>query len=151
MYSRIKAGFRFVKGRVQMDVSALILCGLLFAGAAEAQTVEASRKQSAPAPTSASADIVPLPSIKTLTTAQAAGKKIFVQKCSVCHLPALPSYTAYGPLLDNNLITERGEEATRQQIERGSARMPGFQYALSATEIGRIVEYLKTLKFAKND
>jgi mono/diheme cytochrome c family protein len=134
-----------------MYVPALILCVLLFAGVSGAQTVDASKQQSAPASTRSTSDIVPLPSIKTLTATQAAGKKLFVQKCSVCHLPALPSYTTYGPLLGNNLISEHGEEATRQQIERGSARMPGFQYSLSAAEIAQIVEYLKTLKFAKND
>lgn len=134
-----------------MDVLALMLCGLLFAGVAEAQTTEASKKQSAPVATRSTADIVPLPSIKSLTTAQAAGKKLFVQKCSVCHLPALPSYTAYGPLLDKTLVSDRGEEATRQQIQFGSARMPGFQYSLTAAEIEQIVEYVKTLYFAKNN
>jgi mono/diheme cytochrome c family protein len=96
-------------------------------------------------------DIVPLPSIKTLTTAQAAGKKLFVQKCSVCHLPALPSYTAYGPLLDNNVVADRGEDAVREQIKGGSPRMPGFQYALSSAEIEQIVGYLKTLDLVKKD
>jgi mono/diheme cytochrome c family protein len=134
-----------------MDVPALMLCGLLLSGVARAQTTEASKKQSAPVSTRSTADIVPLPSIKTLTTAQAAGKKLFVQKCSVCHLPALPSYTAYGPLLDHNLVSVRGEQATRQQIQFGSARMPGFQYTLTAAEIEQIVEYVKTLNFAKNN
>ena len=133
-----------------MNVLALLLCGLLFAGVAQAQTAESSKKQSAPASTRSTGDIVPLPSIKTLTTAQAAGKKLFVQKCSVCHLPALPSYTAYGPLLDT-AVADRGEESVREQIERGSAKMPGFQYQLSSAEIEQIVGYLKTLDLAKKD
>jgi len=95
------------------------------------------------------ADIVPLPSIKALNASQAAGKKLFVQRCSVCHLPALPSYTAYGPLLDKNLVEERGEETIRMQIMQGSARMPGFQFTLSPAEIDNIVNYLKTLDLAK--
>ena len=134
-----------------MNVLALLLCGLLFAGVAQAQTAESSKKQSASASTRSTGDIVPLPSIKTLTTAQAAGKKLFVQKCSVCHLPALPSYTAYGPLLDNNVVSDRGEESVREQIERGSAKMPGFQYELSSVEIEQIVGYLKTLDLANRD
>jgi mono/diheme cytochrome c family protein len=132
-----------------MSVLALLLCGLMFAGIAQAQTAEPSKKQSASASTRSTSDIVPLPSIKTLTTVQAAGKKLFVQKCSVCHLPALPSYTAYGPLLDNNVIADRGEESVREQIERGSAKMPGFQYQLSPVEIEGIVGYLKILDLAK--
>jgi mono/diheme cytochrome c family protein len=134
-----------------MNVLALLLCGLLFAGVAQAQTAESSKKQGAPASTRSTGDIVPLPSIKTLTTAQAAGKKLFVQKCSVCHLPALPSYTAYGPLLDNNVVSDRGEDAVREQIKGGSARMPGFQYELSSVEIEQIVGYLKTLDLANRD
>jgi mono/diheme cytochrome c family protein len=140
-----------VKGTKLIGAVALMLCGLVLAGVAEARTTEASKKQNVPVSTRPTADIVPLPSIKSLTTAQAAGKKLFVQKCSVCHLPALPSYTAYGPLLDHDLVSVRGEEATRQQIQFGSARMPGFQYSLTAAEIGQIVEYLKTLHFSKNN
>jgi len=134
-----------------MKVLALLLCGLLFAGVAQAQTAESSKKQSSPASTRSMGDLVPLPSIKTLTAAQAAGKKLFVQKCSVCHLPALPSYTAYGPLLDNNVLADRGEESVREQIERGSAKMPGFQYQLTLVEIEEIVGYLKTMDLAKKD
>ena len=132
-----------------MNVLALIFCGLMFAGVAQAQTTESPKSQSAPASTRTAADIVPLPSIKTLTTAQAAGKKLFVQRCSVCHLPALPSYTAYGPLLDSNVVADRGEDSVREQIERGSAKMPGFQYTLSSVEVEQIVGYLKTLELAK--
>ncbi len=134
-----------------MNVLALLLYGLMFAGIAQAQTAESSKKPSSPASTRSTGDIVPLPSIKTLTTAQAAGKKLYVQKCSVCHLPALPSYTAYGPLLDNNVVADRGEEAVREQIERGSAKMPGFQYQLTLVEIEEIVGYLKTMDLAKKD
>jgi mono/diheme cytochrome c family protein len=134
-----------------MDVLALVLCALLSVGVAEAQTAQPSKSQSAPASTRTTSDIVPLPSIKSLTSAQAAGKKLFVQKCSVCHLPPLPSYTAYGPLLDNNVVADRGEDAVREQIKGGSARMPGFQYTLSSAEIEQIVGYLKTLDLVKRD
>jgi mono/diheme cytochrome c family protein len=134
-----------------MDVLALVLCALLSVAVAEAQTAESSKSQSAPASTRSTRDIVPLPSIKSLTSTQAAGKKLFVQKCSVCHLPALPSYTAYGPLLDNNVVADRGEDAVREQIKGGSPRMPGFQYTLSSPEIEQIVGYLKTLDLVKKD
>ena len=129
----------------------LIFCGLSFAVLTGAQTGESSKQEKSPVATRSSADIVPLPSIKYLTTAQAAGKRLFVQRCSVCHLPALPSYTAYGPVLDRAVVADRGDETIRFQIVHGSARMPGFQYTLSQTEIDHIVEYLKTLDVLKKD
>jgi mono/diheme cytochrome c family protein len=135
-----------------MKVAILIACGLLFPGLSVAQSSGSALKDVDRANSSrATKDIVPLPSIKTLTAGQAAGKKLFVQRCSVCHLPALPSYTAFGPLLDGNIVTSWGEEAIRQRIQSGSVKMPGFQYTLSAAEIEEIVDYLKTLDFAKKD
>ena len=128
-----------------MKVFILFLCGVSLSAMAGAQSGDPSTKDKSRAAAPAPHDIVPLPSIKTLSAGQAAGKKLFVQRCSVCHLPALPSYKAYGPLLDGALIEERGDDTERQQIAQGSARMPGFQYTLSATEIDQIVSYLKTL------
>jgi cytochrome c5 len=130
-----------------MKVFPLLFCVLLFAGFSWAQTGESAKREHARASTRSTGDIVPLPSITFLTAAQAAGKKRFVQRCSVCHLPALPSYTAFGPLLDGNVIASRGDEAEREQIMRGSPRMPGFQYTLSPAEIDQIIGYLKTLDF----
>jgi mono/diheme cytochrome c family protein len=134
-----------------MKVFLLIFCGLSFALFCGAQTNESSKKEETRVTARPAGDIVPLPSIKALSAAQAAGKKLFVQRCSVCHLPALPSYTAYGPLLDKNLVEDRGEEAIRLQVMQGSARMPGFQYTLSPVEIDQIAGYLKTLDLAKKD
>jgi len=134
-----------------MKVAILISCGLAFCTWAKAQTSSPSGKVPQQAAARTNADIVPLPSIKFLTPGQAKGKKLFVQRCSVCHLPALPSYTAYGPLLDKNLVEEHGEEAERMQILQGSARMPGFQYTLSPAETDQIVDYLKSLELPKKD
>ena len=131
-----------------MKVLILFFCGLSFALSARAQTGESAMKQEAPG---ATRDIVPLPSIKSLTAEQAAGKKLFVQRCSVCHLPALPSYTAYGPIPDGSVVADRGEDAVRQQIAEGSARMPGYQYTLGPAEISEIVNYLKTLEILKKE
>jgi mono/diheme cytochrome c family protein len=134
-----------------MKILTSIFCGLALAFSTAAQTGESSRKDEARAAARANADPVPLPSIKSLTSAQAAGKKLFVQRCSVCHLPALPSYTAYGPVLDGAVVADRGEEAVRLQIMHGSPRMPGFQYTLSTAEIDQIVSYLKNLELFKKD
>jgi mono/diheme cytochrome c family protein len=134
-----------------VKVAGLFLCVLSFAILTRAQAVEPARKQESPGAARSTHDIVPLPSIKSLTSEQAAGKKLFVQRCSVCHLPALPSYTAYGPLLDRSVVVDRGDDAIRQQIVQGSARMPGYQYTLSPAEIDAIVNYLKTLDLLKKE
>jgi mono/diheme cytochrome c family protein len=135
-----------------MRVATLIFSGLLLATA----SAPPARAQSAPAdkppasnPASSPRDVVPLPSIKNLTAEQAAGKKLFVQRCSVCHLPALPSYTAFGPLLDKDIVSSWGDDAIRQRIRAGSVKMPGFQYTLTSAEIEQIVGYLKTLQLPK--
>ena len=91
-------------------------------------------------------NIVPLPSSRSLSATQLAGKILFVQRCSVCHLPG-PIYKPYGPLLDGKLIAFRGEAAEREQIMQGTLRMPGWQYALEPKEIDNILAYLKTLVY----
>ena len=128
-----------------MKIFVVIFCGLSIANSAAAQTGESSTKPESRVTTRSAADVVPLPSSKGLNSAQAAGKKLFVQRCSVCHLPALPSYTAYGPLLNKAMVADRGDEVVRLQIMQGSPRMPGFQYTLSPKEIDQLVVYLKTL------
>jgi mono/diheme cytochrome c family protein len=134
-----------------MKIIPLIFWVLLFAILSQAQTGESSKEKEAQVPARPDDIVVPLPSIKSLTAAQAAGKKLFVQKCSVCHLPELPSYTAYGPLLDGKVVASRGDTAIREQIMRGSARMPGWQYTLNPAEIEQMIGYLKTLDFSKRE
>lgn len=77
------------------------------------------------------------------------GKKLFVQRCSVCHLPALgpgqPRSVARA--LDGLVKSPETEAAARVIIQRGvPQRMPGFQYGLDAADIDRIVVYLRSLK-----
>jgi mono/diheme cytochrome c family protein len=134
-----------------MKVKIVTLAILLFAGHAWAQTADMSKNEESGRPARAAGDIVPLPTIKSLTAPQAAGKKLFVQRCSVCHLPALPSYTTYGPVLSGSIISALGDEAAREQISGGSARMPGYRYTLSAQEIDQVVGYLKTVEFGKKN
>jgi mono/diheme cytochrome c family protein len=134
-----------------MRISLLMLWLLFFAGYAWTQTGESSKRDGARVSPPGLGDVVPLPSIRSLTASQAAGKKLFVQRCAVCHLPALPSYTTYGPLLSGDLMMTLGDVTARDQIMRGSARMPGYQYTLSSVEIDQIIGYLKTLEFTKKD
>jgi streptogramin lyase/mono/diheme cytochrome c family protein len=92
--------------------------------------------------------IVPLPSASGLTVAQLKGKKLFVQRCSVCHLPGLPTYNSYGGLLNRSLLVARGDEAVTKTINNGTRRMPGWKYALTEEEVDAIVAYLKTVEYS---
>jgi len=74
------------------------------------------------------------------------GRRIFVQRCAVCHLPLLPSpRLAYGPLLDG-VFQRRNEESLRQAILVGYLDMPGWQYTLSEEQVNNVIAYLKTFK-----
>jgi mono/diheme cytochrome c family protein len=139
------------KGRKLMKVNLFLLWFLVFAGQAYAQTSETAQKDDARSSARPAKDIVPLPSVKSLTPSQVSGKKLFVQRCSVCHLPALPSYSTYGPVLSGDLIIVLGDTFVREQIMRGTNRMPGYQYTLTSTEIDQIIGYLKTLELTKKD
>ena len=74
--------------------------------------------------------------------AQSEGKGLFSQRCAVCHSTATKKY---GPMLSKQNVIDR-EDTVRQQIEQGSALMPGFQYALKSSQIDAIVGYLKTVE-----
>ena len=77
------------------------------------------------------------------------GKKLFVQRCSVCHLPPMGpgEPRSYARSLTGIVKTPQMEAGVRQIIEKGiPSRMPGFQYGLQPKEIDQIVTYLATLK-----
>ena len=81
----------------------------------------------------------------SLTDQQKNGRRIFQQRCAVCHtLPTVVS-KRYGPALYKELV-EDNEDNIRNFIMEGSeGLMPGFKYGLSRGEIDSIVEYLKTV------
>ncbi len=77
------------------------------------------------------------------------GKKWFVQRCSVCHLPPLgPGESrSYARSLTGFVKSPETEAAARLIIQRGiPSRMPGFQHGLEPREIDQIIAYLVTLK-----
>ena len=82
------------------------------------------------------------------TAADVAGKKLFLQRCSVCHLPRLYDEDPhpYGPKLDGYVKSPETEERARKAIREGGPRMPGFQYGLEPGEIDDIIAYLKAMK-----
>lgn len=83
-----------------------------------------------------------------LTEAEKAGKKMFQQRCSVCHTPPETGSKLYGPVISDDSVRGR-ETMVLEVIRKGTPHMPGFQYTLRPQEIYNIVAYLKTVK--KND
>lgn len=81
---------------------------------------------------------------KPLNDAQKLGKRVFEQRCGICHAPARPGFQMYGPFLYKDLINGN-EDAIKEMIRSGTTKMPGFKLGLEPTEIDAIVEYLKTV------
>jgi mono/diheme cytochrome c family protein len=80
-----------------------------------------------------------------LTDNQKDGRRVFQQKCAMCHVPATATAKTLGPGLSKSLIVDN-EDAIRDAITNGQSNlMPGFKYILTPTQIGNIIDYLKTL------
>lgn len=91
-------------------------------------------------------DMRKLAAASTLSDSELAGRRLFVQRCAICHDPVgQPLGLTPGPWLDQGTFASGVESAARAMIEIGSRRMPGFGYALRTTQIDQIVEYLKTV------
>jgi mono/diheme cytochrome c family protein len=81
----------------------------------------------------------------TLNEAQILGRRVFQQRCAVCHTESTPGARRYGPALYEELV-DGNEDTIRDFIGNGSkGKMPGFKYGLEPSEINAIVEYLKTV------
>ena len=81
----------------------------------------------------------------------ASGKKLFMQRCSVCHLPPLGvvKENPYARVLTGYMKGPESEARARDVIRKGisgTAGMPGFQYTLEPGQIESIIAYLNTLK-----
>ena len=77
------------------------------------------------------------------------GKRLFVQRCSVCHLPPLGpgDPTSYARSLTGFVKGPEAEAGARRIVQGGvPLRMPGFRYGLEINEIDSIIAYLSTLK-----
>jgi mono/diheme cytochrome c family protein len=81
---------------------------------------------------------------KTLNETQKLGKRVFQQRCGICHDQARPGFVMYGPALYNDLVNG-SEDAIKEMIRSGTSKMPGFRFGLQPAEIDAIVEYLKTV------
>ncbi len=84
----------------------------------------------------------------TLSEVEWLGRFRFRQRCAVCHgYQANRSAETWGPVLTRENVVGR-EEAVRQRIMEGSARMPSFRYALDSVTIDAIIAYLKKVEEA---
>ena len=92
-------------------------------------------------------------SAQELSDSQFAGKKLFLQRCTMCHMPAPsqqldPALPTYGPKLEGFIRDAATENRARSAIVNGTQRMPGFKYGLTENEIDQIVGYLKIFKLS---
>jgi mono/diheme cytochrome c family protein len=91
------------------------------------------------------------PSTTTLSATELAGKKLFLQRCSLCHLPPLnlpqdPDPLPFGPKLNGYITGTMAETRAREAIRVGTWRMPGFQYTLEPDGINALIAYMRTLE-----
>ena len=78
------------------------------------------------------------------------GEAWFYQRCSLCHMGRTVKddvYQPMGPLLNGVLkgASPDREKVVRAQIQRGSPRMPGFEYTFTPSEVEELIAYMKTL------
>ena len=79
-----------------------------------------------------------------LTDQQRLGRQTLAQSCTVCHLPSGPGAKTYGPSL-NKTSTQGDDDAMRETILEGGARMPAFKYFLKPVQIDAIIAYIRTI------
>ena len=88
-----------------------------------------------------------------LTENELRGEGLFIQRCSLCHLPKRPqaktpaTVPSNGPSLNGVMkkANPNQEAVIRELILKGTPRMPGFQYGLAAKEMDELIAYLNTL------
>jgi mono/diheme cytochrome c family protein len=81
----------------------------------------------------------------SLNDTQILGRRVFQQRCAICHTESTPGARRYGPVLSKELVNGN-EDTVLGFIANGSkGKMPGFKYGLESSEMIAIVEYLKTV------
>jgi mono/diheme cytochrome c family protein len=91
-----------------------------------------------------------LPGAEKLNEQETRGEGLFLQRCSLCHLPRklkFGSPPVIGPSLNGQF-----KDATPDQLKilrgfilKGGPDMPGFQYGLEPKEVDDLIAYLKML------
>lgn len=91
------------------------------------------------------------PRNSNLNPTEVVGRRVFQQRCGVCHTAPAITSGVYGPILHRDIV-EGNEDSVRQFILNGSKRMPGFKYGLKSSEVDAVIDYLKTVpKPSKSD
>jgi mono/diheme cytochrome c family protein len=80
----------------------------------------------------------------SLDDTQKLGQRLFYQSCVVCHTKPQITSGQYGPVLSKDTLGGQ-EDAMREFISAGTARMPGFRFQFEPTQIAAIVAFLKTV------
>ena len=91
-----------------------------------------------------------LPAAEKLNEQETRGEGLFLQRCSLCHLPRklkFGSPPVIGPSLSGQFKDAAPDQlkVLRGFILKGGPDMPGFQYGLEPKEVDDLVAYLKTL------
>jgi mono/diheme cytochrome c family protein len=94
--------------------------------------------------------VVSRPGVDALSEQARRGEGLFLQRCSLCHLPRklkFGSPPVIGPSLAGQFkdATPEQMKVLRGFILKGGPDMPGFQYGLEPKEVDDLVAYLKTL------
>jgi mono/diheme cytochrome c family protein len=86
---------------------------------------------------------------KKLTEQEIRGEGVFLQRCSLCHLPLKEKgrTTRYAPPLGGVFkdADPDQEKDLRGIILKGTDRMPGWQYVLEPKDLDDLITYLRTL------
>jgi mono/diheme cytochrome c family protein len=80
-----------------------------------------------------------------LTDTQIDGRRIFQQRCAVCHTQPTVVSKRYGPALYKEIVEDNEDNIREAILEGREGLMPGFKYGLTRPEVDSIVEYLKTV------
>ena len=80
-----------------------------------------------------------------LSDTQREGRRIFEQRCAVCHTPPTLVSKRYGPALYKELVEDNEDNIRDTILEGREGLMPGFKYGLTRVEIDSIIEYLKAV------
>lgn len=123
-----------------MKIRTTAISVLLFASLAVACAVEVQAQTKA-SPT--------VPSPAKLTEDARRGEGLFLQRCSICHLPRnlkFGSPPVTGPSLSGQFKDASPDQmkVLRGFILKGGPDMPGFQYGLEPNEVDDLIAYLKT-------
>jgi len=91
-----------------------------------------------------------LPAAGKLNGQETRGEGLFLQRCSLCHLPRklkFGSPPVIGPSLSGQFTDATPDQLKilRGFILKGGPDMPGFQYGLEPKEVDDLIAFLKTL------